>query len=124
SGFIYPIFGHWCWGPDGFLATMGSPNGFLSYLGMNFHDFAGSTVVHSIGGWVAIAGAIMLGPRLGRKFKRDGGGPMPPHDLTIAVIGGLIPGVRRGRLQPRPPPSPHDHARRRPPPPHTPPAPP
>ena len=91
SGFIYPIFGHWCWGPDGFLATMGSPGGFLSSLGMNFHDFAGSTVVHSIGGWVAIAGAIMLGPRLGRTFKRDGGGaPMLPHDLTIAVIGGLI----------------------------------
>jgi Amt family ammonium transporter len=90
SGFIYPIFGHWCWGPDGFLATMGSEGHFLSSLGMNFHDFAGSTVVHSIGGWVAIAGAIMLGPRIGRKFKRDGGGPMPPHDLTIAVIGGLI----------------------------------
>ena len=90
SGFIYPIFGHWCWGPDGFLATMGSEGNFLSGLGMNFHDFAGSTVVHSIGGWVAIAGAIMLGPRLGRTFKRDGGGPMPPHDLTIAVIGGLI----------------------------------
>lgn len=90
SGFIYPIFGHWCWGPDGFLATMGSDGGFLASLGMNFHDFAGSTVVHSIGGWVAIAGAIMLGPRLGRKFKRDGGGPMLPHDLTIAVIGGLI----------------------------------
>jgi len=91
SGLIYPIFGHWCWGPDGFLATMGSPGGFLSSLGMNFHDFAGSTVVHSIGGWVAIAGAIMLGPRLGRTFKRDGGGtPTLPHDLTIAVIGGLI----------------------------------
>jgi Amt family ammonium transporter len=90
SGFIYPIFGHWCWGPDGFLATMGSQGGFLSSLGMNFHDFAGSTVVHSIGGWVAIAGAMALGPRLGRKFKRDGGGPMLPHDLTIAVIGGLI----------------------------------
>jgi Amt family ammonium transporter len=90
SGFIYPIFGHWCWGPDGFLATMGSQGHFLSSLGMNFHDFAGSTVVHSIGGWVAIAGAIMLGPRLGRTFKRDGGGPFPPHDLTIAVIGGLI----------------------------------
>ena len=91
SGFIYPILGHWCWGPDGFLATMGSQGGFLSSLGMNFHDFAGSTVVHSIGGWVAIAGAIMLGPRLGRTFKRDGGGtPMLPHDLTIAVIGGLI----------------------------------
>jgi ammonium transporter, Amt family len=90
SGFIYPILGHWCWGPDGFLALMGSQGNFLSGLGMNFHDFAGSTVVHSIGGWVAIAGAIMLGPRLGRRFKRDGGGPMPPHDLTIAVIGGLI----------------------------------
>ncbi len=90
SGVIYPIFGHWCWGPDGFLATMGSPGNFLSKLGMNFHDFAGSTVVHSIGGWVALAGAIVLGPRLGRKFKRDGGGPMVPHDLTIAVIGGLI----------------------------------
>jgi Amt family ammonium transporter len=90
SGLIYPIFGHWCWGPDGFLATMGTPGGFLASLGMNFHDFAGSTVVHSIGGWVAIAGAICLGPRLGRKFKRDGGGPMLPHDLTIAVIGGLI----------------------------------
>jgi ammonium transporter, Amt family len=90
SGFIYPIFGHWCWGPDGFLATMGSEGNFLPSLGMNFHDFAGSTVVHSIGGWVAIAGAIMLGPRLGRKFKRDGGAPMLPHDLTIAVVGGLI----------------------------------
>jgi ammonium transporter, Amt family len=90
SGLIYPIFGHWCWGPDGFLATMGTPGGFFESLGMNFHDFAGSTVVHSIGGWVAIAGAIVLGPRLGRKFKRDGGGPMLPHDLTIAVIGGLI----------------------------------
>ena len=90
SGFIYPIFGHWCWGPDGLLATMGSEGHFLSGLGMNFHDFAGSTVVHCIGGWVAIAGAIALGPRLGRTFKRDGGGPMLPHDLTIAVIGGLI----------------------------------
>jgi Amt family ammonium transporter len=95
SGVIYPIFGHWCWGPDGFLATMGTPAAdgswrLFSSLGMNFHDFAGSTVVHSIGGWVAIAGAICLGPRLGRTFKRDGGGPMLPHDLTIAVIGGLI----------------------------------
>jgi ammonium transporter, Amt family len=57
---------------------------------MNFHDFAGSTVVHSIGGWIALAGGIMLGPRLGRKFKRDGGGPMLPHDLTVAVCGGLL----------------------------------
>jgi Amt family ammonium transporter len=47
-------------------------------------------VVHTIGGMVALAGAIVLGPRLGRKFKRDGGGPMMPHDLTIAASGGLL----------------------------------
>ena len=57
---------------------------------MDFHDFAGSTVVHTIGGFIALAGAIALGPRLGRKFKRDGGGPMLPHDLTIAAAGGLL----------------------------------
>jgi len=90
SGFIYPIIGHWAWGPDGFLATMGSQGNFLASLGMNFHDFAGSTVVHTIGGFVALAGAIVLGPRLGRRFKRDGGGPMMPHDLTIAAAGGLL----------------------------------
>jgi Amt family ammonium transporter len=90
SGFIYPIIGHWAWGPDGFLATMGSAGYFLPNLGQSFHDFAGSTVVHTIGGVIALAGAIVLGPRLGRTFKRDGGGPMLPHDLTIASAGGLI----------------------------------
>jgi Amt family ammonium transporter len=90
SGFIYPIIGHWAWGPDGFLATMGSAGNFLPSLGMGFHDFAGSTVVHTIGGFIALAGAIVLGPRLGRRFKRDGGGPMLPHDLTIAAAGGLL----------------------------------
>jgi Amt family ammonium transporter len=101
SGFIYPIIGHWAWGPDGFLATMGWAGGtaapsanhftnFLVNLHMNFHDFAGSTVVHSIGGWIALAGGIMLGPRIGRRFKRDGGGPMLPHDLVMGVIGGFI----------------------------------
>ena len=90
SGFIYPIIGHWAWGPDGFLATMGSDGHFFASLGMGFHDFAGSTVVHTIGGFIALAGAIVLGPRLGRKFKRDGGAPMLPHDLTIAASGGLI----------------------------------
>ena len=58
SGFIYPIIGHWAWGPDGFLMTMGGDGKFLSSLGMSFHDFAGSTVVHTIGGFVALAGAI------------------------------------------------------------------
>jgi Amt family ammonium transporter len=90
SGFIYPIVGHWAWGPDGFLATMGSAGNFLPWVGTGFHDFAGSTVVHTIGGFVALAGAIVLGPRLGRRFKRDGGGPMLPHDLTIAASGGLL----------------------------------
>ena len=90
SGFIYPIIGHWAWGPDGCLATMGSAGNFLPWMGMGFHDFAGSTVVHTIGGTVALAGAIVLGPRLGRTFKRDGGGPMLPHDLVMATAGGLI----------------------------------
>ena len=81
SGFIYPIFGHWAWGPDGWLNTI-HPTA--------FHDFAGSTVVHTIGGMVSLAGAIVLGPRLGRKFKRDGGGAMPGHDMTIAAVGGVI----------------------------------
>lgn len=78
TGFIYPIVGHWAWGPDGWLAVMG------------FRDFAGSTVVHTIGGAISLAGAIMLGPRLGRTFKRDGGGPWPAHDIIIGAVGGLI----------------------------------
>src|SRR5437879_715864 len=68
SGFIYPIIGHWAWGPDGFLATMGSDGKFLPSLGTGFHDFPGSAVVHTIGRFIALAGAIALGPRLGRKF--------------------------------------------------------
>ena len=82
SGFIYPIFGHWIWGPGGFLQT--------AHGGVWMRDFAGSTVVHTVGGMVALAGAIVLGPRLGRKFKRDGGGLPPGHDLTVAAIGGVI----------------------------------
>ncbi len=90
SGFIYPIIGHWAWGPDGALASMGAAGKFLPMLHASFHDFAGSTVVHAIGGWIALAGALALGPRLGRRFKRDGGGPFLPHDLVIAASGGLI----------------------------------
>src|SRR6476661_3624527 len=89
SGFIYPIFGHWVWGPGGWLAnTMGWFHGLVPNV--VFRDFAGSTVVHTVGGFIALAGAIALGPRLGRKFKRDGGGPTSPHDLTIAASGGLL----------------------------------
>ena len=81
SGIIYPVLGHWAWGPDGWLNNI-KPAA--------FHDFAGSTVVHTIGGMIALAGAVVLGPRLGRKFKRDGGGPMPGHDMTIASLGTII----------------------------------
>lgn len=80
SGFIYPIIGHWIWGPGGWLATLDTP----------FRDFAGSTVVHTVGGMVALAGAIALGPRVGRKFRRDGGGMPPGHDMVIAAIGGVM----------------------------------
>lgn len=90
TGFIYPIIGHWAWGPDGFLATMGSTGMFLPSLGQPFRDFAGSTVVHTIGGIASLAGAVVLGPRIGRIFKRDGGGMPAPHNLTVAAVGGFI----------------------------------
>jgi ammonium transporter, Amt family len=80
SAIIYPIVGHWIWGPGGWLATLDTP----------FRDFAGSTVVHTVGGVLALTGAVALGPRLGRKFKRDGGGFMVGHDMTIAAVGGII----------------------------------
>jgi Amt family ammonium transporter len=86
SGLIYPIFGHWIWGPNGVLAT----GNFLGMNGTPMRDFAGSTVVHTVGGVLALTGAIALGPRLGRKFKRDGGGMPPGHNMTLAALGGVI----------------------------------
>jgi Amt family ammonium transporter len=90
SGLIFPIFGHWVWGPGGWLGnTMGWFHG-ITRDGLVFRDFAGSTVVHTVGGVIAFWGAVFLGPRLGRKFKREGGGPTPPHDLNIAALGAVI----------------------------------
>ncbi|MBI2889324.1 MAG: ammonium transporter [Nitrospirae bacterium] len=82
STFIYPVFGSWVWG--------GSYNGdgWLSNLG--FVDFAGSTVIHAIGGWAGLAGALVLGPRIG-KFRDDGrASPLPGHNLPLAALGTLI----------------------------------
>jgi Amt family ammonium transporter len=90
SGLLYPIFGHWVWGPGGWLGGM-TP-GFLNDFtgGAVFRDFAGSTVVHTVGGVIALWGALALGPRLGRKFKSEGGGPTPPSDLVVASLGTVI----------------------------------
>ena len=93
TAFIYPIIGHWAWGPDGFLALMGTPGHFLPSLGQGFRDFAGSTVVHTIGGMVSLAGAIVLGPRIGRVFLRDNkvkGGLPAAHNLPLAAVGAFL----------------------------------
>lgn len=72
--FIYPIVGHWVWG-GGWLADLG------------FMDFAGDTVVHSLGGWAALAGAIILGPRIGKYDKNGKPRAIPGHNMSLAVIG-------------------------------------
>ncbi|MEY2471079.1 MAG: ammonium transporter, Amt family [Actinomycetota bacterium] len=90
SGFFYPIFGHWAWGPGGWLQNLHTSAFSFIHKGIFFRDFAGSTVVHTVGGVIALTGAMVLGPRLGRKFKRDGGGPTPPSDLVWGAIGGVI----------------------------------
>jgi Amt family ammonium transporter len=79
---IYPIFGKWAWG--GLFGGDGA-KGWLEQLG--FIDFAGSTVVHSIGGWLALAGAIVVGPRIG-KFSSDGKvRAIPGHNIPVAALG-------------------------------------
>lgn len=76
-GIIYPIVGHWIWG-----------GGWLAKLGM--FDFAGSTQVHSIGGWAALVGAVMLGPRIGKYGKAGQINPIPGHNITAATIGTFV----------------------------------
>ena len=93
TAFIYPIIGHWAWGPDGFLVLMGTPGHLFPSLGQGFRDFAGSTVVHTIGGMVSLAGAIVLGPRIGRVFLRDNklkGGLPAAHNLPLAAVGAFL----------------------------------
>ncbi len=76
-GIMYPLTGHWIWG-----------GGWLASLGM--FDFAGSTVVHSVGGWSALAGVLLLGPRLG-KYRADGSvNPIYGHNMSLVTLGGLV----------------------------------
>jgi len=85
GAFTYPLFGNWAWG-GGWLATLGSSFG----LGHGYADFAGSGVVHSIGGVTALAMAIIIGPRIG-KFRRDGKpNAIPGHDIVIVLLGCFI----------------------------------
>jgi ammonium transporter, Amt family len=82
---IYPIFGNWVWG-GGWLAKLGVNLG----LGHGYIDFAGSSVVHAVGGITALAGCIVIGPRLG-KFNKDGSANViPPHDIPMAILGTFI----------------------------------
>lgn len=75
---VYPIEAHWVWGPDGWLSAIG------------FHDFAGSAVIHYVGGLTALIGAKILGPRIG-KFNKDGSpNGIPGHNLTIGALGCFI----------------------------------
>jgi ammonium transporter, Amt family len=83
--FIYPVFGSWAWGSllDGYGWLETLPTG-------AFVDFAGSTVVHSVGGWLALAGALVLGPRIG-KYGPDGTSrAIPGHNIPIAALGVFI----------------------------------
>jgi ammonium transporter, Amt family len=83
TGLIYPVSGHWAWG-----GLWGGEGGWLEAMG--FADFAGSTVVHSVGGWIALAGAIALGPRLG-KYTPDGKrNAIPGHSIPLAALGVFI----------------------------------
>jgi len=82
SGLIYPIFGHWAWNS----AQLGGGSGWLAELG--FIDFAGSTVVHSVGGWVSLAAVLVIGPRMGR-FKK-GVAMIRGHDLTMSTLGVML----------------------------------
>ena len=79
TGLIYPVSGHWIWG-GGWLAKLEAP----------MIDFAGSTVVHSVGGWVALAGALLMGPRIG-KYSPDGKSrAIPGHNMALVALGVFI----------------------------------
>jgi Amt family ammonium transporter len=81
-GLVYPIVGSWQWG-GGFLSTIGGENG-------GFHDFAGSTLVHSVGGWAALIAIYLLGPRIGKFSESGKAQAIPGHNIPLAAAGVLI----------------------------------
>src|SRR5262249_5932512 len=85
AGVSYPIFGHWAWGNAALTGASGG-DGWLKSLG--FVDFAGSTVVHSLGGWMALAAIIVIGPRIGR--FGPGAVPIRGHDLPLTTVGVFV----------------------------------
>lgn len=89
SVLIYPVSGHWTWG-GGWLTNADPSSFMMSFFGYTFHDFAGSTVVHSVGGWIALVGAAILGPRLGKYGKDGKSKAIPGHNLTLACLGVFI----------------------------------
>ena len=85
SMFVYPIYGNWVWG-GGWLSALGTNFG----LGHGHVDFAGSSVVHMVGGVAALAGALVLGPRLGKYNKDGSSNAIPGHNIPMAIIGTFI----------------------------------
>lgn len=90
SGIVYPIFGHWAWGSlsSGFEPNFGGGEGWLEAL--KFHDFAGSAVVHGIGGASALAGIMVVGPRIGRYAEDGTPRTMPGHNVPLMFLGTFI----------------------------------
>lgn len=86
---IYPVSGHWTWG-GGWLMNSEKGSFMMNTFGTTFHDFAGSTVVHSVGGWVALVGAAIIGPRIGKYGKDKKSRAIPGHSLTLACLGVFI----------------------------------
>ena len=84
---LYPIFGHWAWG-GGWLSQLGANYG----IGNGYVDFAGSGVVHAVGGLCALAGAMVLGPRIGKYNKDGSSNAFAGHDIPIAILGVIILG--------------------------------
>jgi Amt family ammonium transporter len=86
---IYPVSGHWTWG-GGWLMNGDDGSFMMETFGAAFHDFAGSTIVHSVGGWVALVGAAIIGPRIGKYGKRGESKAIPGHNLMMAALGVFI----------------------------------